>query len=328
MGVFSKSVGGKNNKVIYYAGCYFRYYLPDFIFRINKKHILKSYNSLSTSERSYIDDRVEYYCKLITSEPKVKLSEKALTAGSHTLKNKDKYSSVYFHDTFEFLRCYDKHLRWSFIPGDVIDVPREPSILKSRPILGNNCNSVLLKLNKIRHFCFLNDNITYSQKIDKAIFRGYINKKPRRVEFMEKFFDSPICDAGDVSTDSPFPHEWKKPKITIQEHLKYKFILALEGVDVASNLKWIMSSNSVAVMPEPTYETWFMEGRLIPNHHYIEVEADFSDFEEKINYYLAHPEEAEQIARNANEYIAQFKNKKREKLISFLVLEKYFQCVE
>lgn len=112
---------------------------------------------------------------------------------------------------------------------------------------------------------------------------------------------------------------------TLWEHLKYKFVLALEGNDVASNLKWVMSSNSVAVMPRPEYETWFMEGELIPNYHYIEIKSDYSDLEERLNYYIVHEDEALQIIQHAHEYVAQFKNKKREKLISLLVLQKYFQ---
>ena len=112
--------------------------------------------------------------------------------------------------------------------------------------------------------------------------------------------------------------------MTIKEHLKYKFIMALEGNDVASNLKWIMSSNSIAVMPEPEFETWFMEGTLIPDYHYIRIKADYSDLEERINYYIEHPEKAQEIINHAHEYVEQFKNKKREKLISLLTLQKYF----
>ena len=100
--------------------------------------------------------------------------------------------------------------------------------------------------------------------------------------------------------------------------------MSLEGNDVASNLKWVMSSNSIAVTPRLTCETWFMEGTLIPNYHYIEVKDDFSDLEERLNYYIAHPDEAESIIRHAQEFIAQFKDQKREKLISLLVLKKYF----
>ena len=59
---------------------------------------------------------------------------------------------------------------------------------------------------------------------------------------------------------------------------------------MASNLKWVMSSNSVAVMPRPRYETWFMEGSLVPGYHYIEIKTDFSDLIEKMEYYNAHPD--------------------------------------
>jgi hypothetical protein len=100
--------------------------------------------------------------------------------------------------------------------------------------------------------------------------------------------------------------------------------MCLEGNDVASNLKWVMSSNSLAVMPKPKYETWYMEGRLIPNYHYIEIKEDYSDLIDKINYYSTHQEEAQAIIQHANEYTLQFKNKKREDLISYLVLKKYF----
>ena len=104
--------------------------------------------------------------------------------------------------------------------------------------------------------------------------------------------------------------------------------MALEGNDVASNLKWIMSSNSIAVMPQPTYETWFMEGKLIPDYHYIEVKPDFSNLEEKMDYYTQHPDEAEEIIRHAHEYVKQFKDKKREDIISLMVLDKYFSATQ
>ena len=100
--------------------------------------------------------------------------------------------------------------------------------------------------------------------------------------------------------------------------------MAIEGNDVASNLKWVMSSNSIAVMPKPKFETWFMEGTLVPGYHYIEVKDDFSDVEEKLDYYSSHIDEAEAIIKHANEYVAQFRNKKRERAISLLVLDKYF----
>lgn len=83
-----------------------------------------------------------------------------------------------------------------------------------------------------------------------------------------------MCNLGEIKGRHP-NKQWIVEKMTLRQHLDYKFILSLEGNDVASNLKWVMSSNSLAVMPRPTCETWFMEGRLIPNYHYVEIKPDF-----------------------------------------------------
>ena len=40
--------------------------------------------------------------------------------------------------------------------------------------------------------------------------------------------------------------------------------------------------------------------------------------------YIAHPDEAEAIITHAHEYVAQFRNKHRERLISLLVMKRYF----
>ena len=85
-----------------------------------------------------------------------------------------------------------------------------------------------------------------------------------------------------------------------------------------------MSSNSVAVMPKPKYESWFMEGKLIPDYHYIQIKDDYSDVEEKINYYIKNTDKLKIISKNANEYTSQFKDKESEKIISILVMEKFF----
>lgn len=51
---------------------------------------------------------------------------------------------------------------------------------------------------------------------------------------------------------------------------------------------------------------------------------DYSDLEERLNYYINNIDKCLEIINNANEYVNQFKDEKREKLISLLVLEKYF----
>ena len=70
---------------------------------------------------------------------------------------------------------------------------------------------------------------------------------------------------------------------------------------------------------------------------YIAAEAespiekgDFLSFTKReaeiyFNWYIEHIDEAQEIIKHANEYVKQFKNRKRENLISLLVLEKYFK---
>lgn len=130
-----------------------------------------------------------------------------------------------------------------------------------------------------------------------------------------------MCDLGQTNRNENI--HWLKNKVSIKQHLNYKFILALEGNDVASNLKWVMSSNSLAVMPTPRFETWFMESTLIPDYHYVHIKDDYSDLEEKLTYYIAHPAAALEILNNAHAFVEQFKDDKREDLLSLLVIEKY-----
>jgi spore maturation protein CgeB len=76
-------------------------------------------------------------------------------------------------------------------------------------------------------------------------------------------------------------------------------------------------------MPPPRYETWFMEGTLVPGYHYVQVKDDFSDLDSQIDYYLAHPDQAKAIIENANRYVAGFYNARQERLTALLVFDRY-----
>lgn len=308
---------GKNSKFPYYLRNYTRMILPKWPYRRRLEKLVEEAYARTDIEK--ILQRVNYYNRLPSPEG---LQRDEWLKESKRLKDqKITRQKVYFFDSFEYTRYFPQDNRWLLLPGDITFVPRLPSVTKSRPLIDNNHHSVLLNLDKIRHFIFVNDKKRFTDKKDMAIFRGKVKGKEQRQVFLKMFSNHPMFDVAAVDKDIP---GWEQAKMTIGEHLDYKFIMALEGNDVASNLKWVMSSNSIAVMPRPTCETWFMEGTLIPNYHYIEIKDDFSDIVEKLNYYIAHPEEAEAIISHAHEYIEQFKDKKREKLISLLTLKKYF----
>jgi len=269
-------------------------------------------------DREYIEKRVNYYNKISDN---FTLADE-LPSIKEFKKNEKK--KTYYFDLLRYLRYFNSKLKISYLFGDITTVANTPSVLKSRPIGDDNQNSILMKLNAVRHFIFVNDTIAFEDKKNLLVWRGKCYR-PHRKEFIEKFYDSKYCNIGQTNTKGDLSVAWQKEKLSLQKQLEYKFILAIEGNDVASNLKWAMSSNSLVLMTKPVYETWFMEGLLEENFHYVLLKNDYSDLEDKIEYYSKNIEEAKLIIKNANEYVEQFKDTKRETAISLLVLQKYFE---
>ncbi|MGL4347177.1 MAG: hypothetical protein ACRCR9_03730 [Chitinophagaceae bacterium] len=208
-------------------------------------------------DKSYIQNRIDYYNKLdYNNTQKINIEQ----FPSLSFFKIPKKLRVYFFDLYKYTRFFSNKLRINFLFGNITIVPDVASIVKSRPIGENNHNSILLKLNAPRHFVFVEDKTPFEHKKDLLIFRGGIYQEHRK-RFMEKYFGHPLCNLGQVNYDNNYP-QWYTQKISIEEHLKYKFILSLEGNDVASNLKWVMSSNFIAVMPKPKFETWLCRVNL------------------------------------------------------------------
>ncbi|WP_412463521.1 glycosyl transferase family 90 [Halobacteriovorax sp. RT-2-6] len=308
-------------KHFYYIKNAFKFLIPKCWYQSKARKILSAYEQ---TPDQYIEDRVSYYNKL--KEPfKLELENENTNRRHipHALKIKDFKKvdgTTYYFDILEIIRNFSGNYMFRYEAGDVIEAPTIPTIVKSRPVVDNE-NSVVLKLNKVRHFNFIQDKISFEEKLDKVVWRG-TNTMPHRDIVIKQFYDHPLCDIGQTAPKKDVA--WLKDFLSIEDQLHYKFILCMEGNDVATNLKWAMSSNSLCIMSKPKYETWFMEGRLVAGKHYVEVKDDYSDLPEKIEYYLAHPEEAKLITKNANEWVEQFKDEDREFLISLLVAKKYF----
>ena len=313
------SFRNKNNKFLYYLKNYIKQLIPSFFFQKKLHFQLNKFEEINTNEKEELLLRLNYYNQLkekhILSKDAQKLSEIKL----------QKNHKTYYFDLQEYARYFYPHLRGHFLFGDVTKIPEEPGLVKSRPINNQNTNSIILKWNKIRHFTSISkDDLPYAKKKDQLVFRAKVHSsQPQRIKFLEKYYGHPMCNIGKVNNNN-LNKLWMVERMTYKEQLQYKFILCLEGNDVASNLKWVMSSNSIAVMPKPKYETWFMEGLLIEDQHYIIIKDDYSDLETKLKFFLDHPQKAKLIVENANRHVNQFKDQKKEDLLSFMVLNKYF----
>ncbi|QIA64768.1 lipopolysaccharide A protein [Vibrio astriarenae] len=284
---------------------------PKALLNLRRRGLEKKY----VSQQDYIKQRVGYYIKLDRS---FRLPNEAVSIGRFNHKGQ----SQYVIDLMSVMRFFPDTFRFLYHFGDETHIEPYPTIFKARPIDGDNENSIIMKLVTYRHFRFVEDKKDFADKKDLAVFRGAVTQ-PHRIRFMEQMFDHPLVDAGQSNQSDSHP-EWKKPFMSVEEQLDYKFIICLEGNDVASNLKWAMSSNSVVVSPKMKFETWFMEGTLVPGIHYIEVKDDWSDLEEKLSFYISNPDEARKIVSNAHDYLKPFRDEDLEELVSIKTLETYF----
>ncbi|WP_312077996.1 glycosyl transferase family 90 [Chryseobacterium sp.] len=306
----------KQSKLLLYLKGFTRQFFP---LKNVDKQIDILVKSLSADQLKDVERRVDYYNKI---NKKMIVDHTGTTVGN-LLKPKSPKS--YYFDTYEYARYFSKDLLIDYAFGDVNTILSIPMITKSRPIKENNENNIILNLDKTRHFVSVDDSLSFSGKKDLMIGRAAVHQEHRKI-FYEKYFNHPFCDLGQINKKGG-NQEWLKPKISIEEHLKNKFILSLEGNDVATNLKWIMSSNSIAVSPPLKMETWYMEGTLIPDVHFIGINESYDNLEDKLTYFIEHPKESLEIIKNAKEYRAKFNNKNMEDLISLLVLKKYFENI-
>lgn len=257
--------------------------------------------------------RVNHYCGL---------GRQVELDGGIAIRNLPLASSYYYYDLKLVAKHFGRGLRMRHLFGDITYVPPQPTIVKSRPIAGDNANSVLMKLDRFRHFTWPRDTRSFADKKASVVWRGDLNN-PIRQALVDQFAADPRFDIGHTRVEV---ERGRKRFMQVSEQLGFRYIVSIEGYDVATNLKWIMASQSLCLMPRPTYETWFMEGLLVPGHHYVELRPDFADLAEKVEHFERHPEDAMRIIANANAHVAPFLDPARETLVSLLVLQKYFEC--
>lgn len=166
---------------------------------------------------------------------------------------------------------------------------------------------ILLPLNTRRHWTFkiIGNEPPWSTKRDQIVWRGVTTGNGLRKRFVHA-----LADTHNVRFSGVVQHkkDWvQKPahrgrSLSRQQMLQYKYILSLPGNDVATNLKWIMQQNSVAVMPTPRVEGFLMEGLLRPFVHYVPLD-DPRNISRVLHWLRTHDRECQQIAKNANDWM-------------------------
>jgi len=232
--------------------------------------------------------------------------------------------TYYAYDWYRIFKSIDNR-KCFYAFGDISTHLEFPGLTKSRPI-STASNNVLLPLETARHFDFIEDQQKLDSKLDAAVWRGAAYQAHRK-EFLKATADSKFGNFSDTSDLTRNGGRKSTNFLSLKDQLKYKFIVSLEGNDVASNLKWIMASNSIAIMPKPKMETWFSERHLVANQHYIEISDDYSDIDEKIEYFLAHPKECQEINVEAKRYCEPFFDLERQYQLGMVITDRYFESI-
>ncbi len=272
--------------------------------------------SLTSEDLRTAEERAEYYCRRsLDGNGSIAASELRFP------RSKPRHTG-YFFPLRRLLNYFPQNLTFNYHFGDVYDDVDVPTLIKARPI--GSQKATLLPLNAVRHFRFVvADETPWAEKLPMIVSRNEVHRKAR-VEFMDRWFGHERTDLGQVNASGGRSELWLRERMTVDQQLGYKFVACIEGNDVATNLKWVMSSNSLPVMPRPTMETWFMEGLLQPGEHYVGLRDDYSDLLDKMDYYLSRPAEAEEMIRNNHAYVARFRNPRIELAAALLTLRRYF----
>lgn len=302
----------KANKVLFNVAGFAHCVAPRGLYSVDR--VL---GALSAEELRRAEERAEYYCRRPLG------SETAVTVNADfRLPRRKPRHAGYFFPLRRLLNYFPAGVRFNYQFGDVYGDTERPTLIKARPL--GSVNSTLLPLNAVRHFRFVDhDPLGWDAKRPEIVSRNEVHRA-ERVVFMATWFGHERTDLGQVNVEGGRPDLWLRPRMSVDEQLAYKFIACIEGNDVATNLKWVMSSNSLPVMPAPTMESWFMEGTLRPGENYVDVRADYADLLDRMDYYLSRPAEAREILEANHRYVASFRNPRVELATALLTLRRYF----
>jgi len=266
------------------------------------------------------------------------LNLKGLNEKINKMDNNNPHKTIYLVKLYDTLIKYNicKDFTFFVTTGDVQDVIIVPSFTKNIINERKNNKGVILRcLNYSRHwndFYNKTQDLPFEKKMNKIVWRGSTtggeNRKGNRFTLIKKWFNKHLnIDIGftQIFPDKKNNYDFSiKPEMTITEMLNYKYIISVEGNDKDSGINWKLNSNSLILMPKPTVSSWLMETTLIPNYHYVLLDDDFTDLQEKLIWCENNQQKCKEIIKNANNYMKQFADEKYEQFLEKCVIEEYF----
>jgi hypothetical protein len=292
------------------------------------------------------EDRIQYYLGDMDSRLPYEKKER-----SESIKSYEFLSLLYDMQNekipkfkaLSILRAYHllpRHYSFRKVSFNLLDNPIAAGstrvIVKAKKV-GDSSVS-LINVPPIRHFGMVSKvkdvDIDFEKKKSMALWRGATTGDKEGVNqrelLIETYFEKhPQIDVGfsQVVQKRDDLRNFVKNQMSLKEMLEYKYLISLEGNDVSSGLSWQLYSNSVVLMPQPRFSSWLMHDRLKPYEHYIPLQEDLNDLDEKIDWAEAHQEKCVEISANGKEFIGKFLNVDREVAIECEVLKRYLDQI-
>ena len=193
------------------------------------------------------------------------------------------------------------------------DVENLPFFSKMRD--ATRRRGIIWPLNVQRHFGTMaqvdTGDCDWEEKKEKIVWRGADTGLNGERERIVKRMFAHTSDEVDIAFGpvllNPEMKKFSRGGLSPDQMMRNKYLLSLDGNDVASGLKWMLYSNSVVFMPHTRFETWGMESFLKPYTHYIPLYRNLSNLSQQLVWAKQNDELCKNISNRATIFMKNFR---------------------
>lgn len=305
---------------------YYLNFKPTIELDITQLHCVKGQNSWTQKEVNYIsfsdlkNSIAHWYCRYLMPLPLIR----NIRALPFYNKYRDLHSLIDFFRPFDQFQTDIEKVKFPLFYGEHGETDTLPIIRKARKTTDRS--GILYDLRSLRYNtpCLevTHSDIAWNKKNNDVVWRGATTGSKTRENFVKKYHQQ--YDIGfSAVKQKPQLVEFQKNRISIADQLKSKFIVSLQGNDLASNIRWTLFSNSVVIMPKPKWTSWTMEEKLKPFEHYLELDDELSNLEELLAWAEANDKLCQEIAQNGKSYAVQFLDRVYDDQLRLQLLKEY-----
>jgi hypothetical protein len=161
------------------------------------------------------------------------------------------------------------------------------------------------------------NRILYKDKESICIWRGgisngsnynFIDPKDQSKEMGQRNYFKKLYEEGQFTKVN-----FEDTQTSISEQIKYKFILDIDGWSSTwSATVWKLYSGSVLLKTDSKWCQWYYD-EFREWEHYVPIQNDFSDLNQKIQWCIENEEECIRITENAHKFVLEKLNWERVK---------------